>query len=121
MRKLLACLLLVMLPLTPSWAGVALDCGSGTAIAAPADPHAPGEPTIGDDGVRHDCCQGEAAPEKQCGPDCTNCHGAGVTALGTPGHVTGIVAACPGATDPVSVFPAPVPDETFRPPPRALD
>lgn len=116
MRKLLACLLLAMLPLTPSWAGVAVDCGSGTAIAAPADSPEPQETNAGDEGSRHDCCQGEAAPEKPCGQDCSQCHGAGITALGTPDLVTGVVAACPGTTAHASRLATPLPDETFRPP-----
>ncbi len=116
-RKLLALLLLVILPLTPSWAGVAVDCGSGTVIAAPAgSPPAPDAAMHEGDGESHPCCASAAAPEKPCGSDCANCHGAGITALGSTAIVTGVVPACPGATDHTSRLTAPVPGDTFRPP-----
>jgi hypothetical protein len=116
-RKLLALLLLAILPLTPSWAGVAVDCGSGTVIAAAIQSAPAPEAAMTDgDGDSHPCCASATPSEKPCGADCATCHGAGITALGTPAIVTGIVPACPGETDHTGRFPASVPGGTFRPP-----
>jgi len=116
MRTLAAWLLIALLPATPSWAGVAIDCGSGTVIAAAAPAAAAdalAAPSMGGD---PDCC-GPAEPSpKQCGSDCAGCHGLGITALGTPPVLTPVIAACPGTTPYAPPASTPLPDETFRPP-----
>ena len=70
MRKLLALLLLAILPLTPSWAGVAVECPGEAVAAALAQP-----PGADVDAADPDCCAEGEARDVQCGSDCTACHG----------------------------------------------
>lgn len=110
-RKLLALLLLAILPLTPSWAGVAVDCSSGTVIAQDAPAAAPA-----DEGAVPDCCGDAGEREKQCGSDCTNCHGLGITAI--TGVPLAVVVVVPAPGESVHACPAlePIAGGTFRPP-----
>lgn len=114
-RKLLALLLLAVLPLTPSWAGVAVDCPSGAVIAqdAPAAAHA-------DEGAVPDCCGDSGVVERQCGSDCTNCHGMGFTALTGLSVAVGVIDAAPGECEPACLEPEPLSGGTFRPPSARL-
>ncbi len=114
MRKLFALLLLVVLPLTPSWAGVAVDCSSGTVIAQDAPQVSAGEGDV------PDCCGDAGVPEKQCGSDCTNCHGLGFTALTGLPVAVGVTHAAPGESEPACPEPESLAGGTFRPPAARL-
>jgi len=112
-RKLLALLLLAILPLTPSWAGVAVDCPGGASVAAVAQVPAPG-----DAAAVPDCCgdAGGETHEVQCGSDGTECHCPGLMALtGLPASV-GPVATGTGDSTHAYRIAAPVTSAPLRPP-----
>lgn len=114
MRKLFALLLLAVLPLTPSWAGVAVDCSSGAVVAQDA-------PEVSaDEGAVSDCCGDAGVPEKQCGSDCTNCHGLGITAITGFPVAVGVAERAPGESDHACPALEPVAGGTFRPPSARL-
>lgn len=111
MRQLLACLLLAILPLTPSWAGVAVDCSGDTVVqtAAQAAGHDESTEPAG-------CCGDAEAPDVQCGSDCSNCHGLGLTALTGLAPGVGLLEAGAGDSTHACRIPAPVTSEPLRPP-----
>lgn len=111
MQKVLALLLLAVLPLTPSWAGVAVDCSSGTVVAQAAPP-------MDDDGgdIGPACCGEAEVRETQCGSDCSNCHGLGITAITGIPVAVGVVAPARGESDHACPALEPVASGTFRPP-----
>jgi len=113
-RKLLACLLLAVLPLTPSWAGVAVDCPGRAKVAAFAQ-----EPPAAEGIAIVDCCEGDETQDVQCGSDCTDCHGLGLTALtGMPAGI-GVPESAPGDSTHACRIAASVASEPLRPPSRA--
>ena len=113
MRKLLALLLLAILPLTPSWAGVAVECPGEAVAAALAQP-----PGADVDAADPDCCAEGEARDVQCGSDCTACHGPGLMALtGVPPGV-GPLKAGTGDSTHACRLAAPVTSAPLRPPSR---
>ncbi len=110
-RKLLACLLLAIVPVTPSWAGVAIDCSSDTVVQAAAQAAGHDEST-----EPAGCCGDVETRDVQCGSDCSNCHGLGLTALtGLPMGVGLLETGAGDSTHPCRIT-SPVPSEPLRPP-----
>jgi hypothetical protein len=121
-RRILACLLLAILPLTPSWAGVAIDCGRGGAIAPPsASTHAVDAAVPAEDAGHDDCCAEAAAIDVQCGPDCENCHTLGNAMAASPAIAVAVLPPARGDSIHAGRLPEPPPGGTFRPPAPAID
>lgn len=121
MRKVLATLLLLILPLQWAWAAEAIDCQSEAAIftqqlALPDRGRDAADGTTGS----HDCCAHSEPTDIQCSSGCTSCHGPGVTALFTRQAIVGVIGGSVGSSPYFSRTPKHIPDKPQRPPPSSL-
>ena len=108
MQKVLALLLLAILPLTPSWAGVVVTCPGDAPPAVVA-------PAAGADEAP-ECCGSAEVHDLQCGSDCTGCHGSALPALtGLPPGM-GLLEADTGDCTHACRIAAPLPSAPLRPP-----
>lgn len=121
MRKALATLLLLILPLQWAWTAEAIDCRREAASATQqlALPSGESGATDGTTGS-HECCAHNEPADIQCSPDCTGCHGSGVTALVNLPAIVGVIGGSMGTTRYFSRTPTHIPDQPLRPPPSSL-
>lgn len=121
MRKALATLLLLILPLQWAWAAEAIDCRREAASATqqlvlPSSGSGAADGTTGS----HDCCAHSEPADIQCSSDCAGCHGPGVTALVNLPAIVGVIGGSMGTTRYSSRTPTHIPDQPLRPPPSSL-